>query len=386
MKQEDKERLISLMQFEKRELIKKIFLSMKIKHVKDAVKFSALIGLNNAQRSIFLDKLKKAACPGTESEMLEGLVKKSFSQHPILPIQNVDDNLSRLSALNLDIALARYNSLKEELFSHPIFFEGFEGEKPIKDILESVVREVRLIKDVDEQDFFARVSDKACYANTRVASGAMYEARIRETVGFNLEDWSNENQIKIIYRYTPGSSAISNKNFHIAGALSHELLASQVGRSRLFVIQNLARYCVMKCSKGMPLYQKDMMINFHRLILDSESIAESAKPFENAIEKLVKKVGVHFSSITAAHCFTPFGGLKNDIHVVNFVNNIANTNFKKAPSQREGSWIIGFVCQLLKRLLGQKNQYSELEIARALRKMDIIMMSISRAGLIPKIT
>ena len=274
----------------------------------------------------------------------------------------------------------RYQEKKEELIASAVWTQIDHNGETLEQNLASCLKNIINIQDATIEDFFIRACNKPFYANTRVDSGTAMVENIKTNIGFDVHTWGSPINVDITY----AGGGYSNDNFSIQGDRAEHLELLGIGKSRLFVLQKLARFTLTEGHK--------------KLLLPWEQIWDW-NDFEDTIEagnlssgitgimyNFSEVIGTFFGHITAMHVLTDFGGwVKCDLHLVRSINYLTGSNYPDVPNPEEAGEINLFCIQFLKTLYPNSSQMKKDELLTALRELDFMLLNISRQGLIPEI-
>jgi hypothetical protein len=344
-----------------------------------------LLGLSTSQRKQLVTNLEPRLEESDINLKIMSHIHNLFSALPSSPssrptrvnasqAQNVIDNTQNWNMLknsNLDEICVRYLKLKEKLISTSAWPNSAS-------VLQSLTKNLVNIAEITPEEFFIKVSDKPMFANTRVETGVAWHRKTRDTIGYSLENWS-QNNIDISYL---GGGA-KNKNFEIKGNLSERLKSLGIASSRFWVTQNLARFAIKKTDK-VPAFKH---LRIDHSAMQKSSWDDAVKEYEKIVENFVLKIGTFFGHITAMHCLTDFGGfVKPDLWLTKSVNYLTGANYQRVPNPTEAAQIAVFCLKLLPVLHPEYNSMSNQDIFKALRELDFILLELGRQGVLPKST
>ena len=364
----------------------------------DNVTEQELTKLTESNRIVFLLELERLIESGGSNHLdVISLIRQLFNRHKPKAVNKAknkklintgrrvmawEDFLknSLVGGENEEQTANRYQEKKEELIASEVWTQIDDNGQTLEQILASCLQNIIDIQDATIEDFFERASNKPLYANTRVDSGTAMVENIKTNIGFDVHTWGNPINVDITY----AGGGYSNDNFSIQGDRAEDLELLGIGKSRLFVLQNLARFTLTEGHKELHLAWEQIWDwnDFEDTIEAGNLISGMTGIIYNFIEV----IGTFFGHITAMHVLTDFGGwVKCDLHLVRSINYLTGSNYPDVPNIEQACEINLFCIQFLKTLYPNSSQMKKDELLTALRELDFMLLNISRQGLIPEI-
>jgi len=340
-----------------------------------------LLFLNNTQRKNLVDRLEKTLVNKNKLTIINFLnylfsinqfKKDSKKKQKKMSSKNTE-NWEKIKQLDLNLVAEEFIKLKEKLYMCEQWkqqeLDDDRGRTP-EEVMHDLGKEIIPLDEATPEEFFARVSEKPMYANTKIAIGTKYVQRIKNSISYDLETWADKENIDIIYNGGGGA----NKNFTISGKYKDELKKLTIAYSRLYVTQNLARLAKETCEKNLPYFR-----NFH---IDLEMTESS--PWDDACYQcqkalgFKKHVGTFFGHITASHCLTDFGGfVKPDLHLVKSLKYLTKAEYPEVPDIHENAEIVTFCIKLLPEIIEDYKNKTKQQKCKELRYLDFQLMRMS---------
>lgn len=238
--------------------------------------------------------------------------------------------------------------------------ELFEKKPELNAEIATLIGEVKDPLSNDADDIWPTLWTKPLFANTRVQTANQWIDRL-EKLNSMPKSWFIWGQSKQSFLIERTGKGISRSSFQIHGLLAEKTAEkSKIALHRLFAIQGGA----------MALRSRNEAREFPFSDLANDSL-------DNNIRKLKNEFGFGWGHVTILHFLTDLGlAVKPDLHLVNTLIALGYSGRNdKVPNVKEALKMNAFVRDLLVE--------DEFQFTPAgLRKMDKILMEISRQGLL----